>query len=86
MTKRSDFGDGDICPLVPSHGQMFFLEGTKVQWCAHQSHDGRPEASSLGPVARTRSVWPQGHESFRLAVAQATLPEIDIRLLTGDPE
>jgi len=81
---RLELGDGDVCPLNPRHGQMYFIHGPgKVQWCAHVSHEGRPASHPLGKAPATRSKWPQGDDAFRRAVIQTTLPEIDIALLGG---
>jgi hypothetical protein len=53
MSRRNDIGDGDPCPLIPQHGNMFVLD-TKPpkQYCAHVQHDGHKE------VPRTRAIWP----------------------------
>ena len=83
MRGRLDLGDGDTCPLSPHHGQMYLLSGTQTQWCAHVAHDGRPMNHPMGPAVRSRAKWPFGHESFRKAVIQETLPTVDITLLGG---
>lgn len=79
--RRQDYGDGDVCPLDESHGQMYANPTTRSQRCPHASHDGvwtRERKESA-----TRSIWPLGVDSFRQAVAAATLPEIDISILGG---
>lgn len=53
------------------------------QWCPAQEHDGRPATHIKGALPPTRSFWPTGPDSFRRAVIQSTLPEIDITLLGG---
>jgi len=75
MSRRTGTGDGDVCPINPDHGQMFFL--TTRQWCPDHSHE------AVGERPGTRAFWPQGHDSFRKAVITTTLPEIDIALLGG---
>jgi hypothetical protein len=73
MTKRTDLGDGDPCPLNPEHGHMFWLVGSDNQWCPHRAHDG------LRKVPPTRAFWPKGHRSFDEAVAayRAPVPALD---------
>jgi len=65
---RHDYGDGDRCPINPSHGKMFVLGGVtgRTQWCAHSAHEG-----TLGDdgTPRTRAFWPVGRDSFAAAVA-----------------
>lgn len=80
MTRKYQIGDGDPCPIDPEHGAMFFLRGTRVQYCSHQTHDGTPGRNGR---PSTRSLWPQGHRSFAEAVSQRTvapspLPDLDI--------
>lgn len=52
---RHDYGDGDRCPINPSHGKMYVL--TDHQWCAHAGHEGTPGRDG---EPRTRSFWPKG--------------------------
>lgn len=79
---REDIGDGDPCPVVPAHGRMFYIQGSQVQVCTHQTHDG--VWSREGKEPPTRSLWPQGHQSFATAVteyhSQVGLPTLDITL------
>jgi len=70
MRGEHDLGDGDLCPLVPSHGKMSALMGTSKQYCRHQSHDGRPKSHPLGPTDPTRSFWPLADNAFAKAVAE----------------
>ena len=63
--KRASIGDGDVCPVTPSHGQMFVLPGNKRQYCPDQSHDGTPGRDG---APRTRAIWPFQH--FAAAVAE----------------
>ena len=46
-TALRDYGDGDLCPLVPRHGHMY-VEG-QTQYCPHHDHDNEP---------RSRCFWP----------------------------
>lgn len=39
MARRSDFGDGDPCPVHPEHGHMVMSKSGKGQYCPHQQHD-----------------------------------------------
>ena len=79
LERGHDTGNGDRCPLVPSHGRMYVLD--QVQYCAHIAHDGWHE------VPRTRALWP--FHDFEAAVEadrkssapQAELPDIDITAL-----
>lgn len=80
---RDEVGDGDVCPLVPSHGRMLFVNGSTNQYCPHQSHDGVWGEAGTVKTEPSRAFWPKGHDSFRRAVIQATLPQIDIALLGG---
>lgn len=60
MSSRGDIGDGDPCPLVASHGNMFVLDSNvPKQYCAHVSHDGSGIADVTGhkPLA-SRAIWP----------------------------
>lgn len=84
MSKRQG-GDGDPCPIEPlEHGRMTFMQPPSTrQYCAHQSHDGRPSTHPLGASEPTRCMWPKGTEALRKAVITTTLPEIDITLLGG---
>jgi len=58
---RSDIGDGDRCPLVPSHGNMLVLngKGPPKQYCPHVMHDGGGKPSEDGSRwPRSRALWP----------------------------
>lgn len=57
-----DSGNGDRCPLNPSHGKMYVLE--QVQYCSHHTHDNQP---------RTRCFWPL--QGFDAAVAAYQPPK-----------
>lgn len=81
VSRRHEIGDGDVCPLNPEHGQMMFLSCSPSQWCPDASHEG--VWTFDGKERATRSIWPKGIDSFRRAVIQATLPEIDIKLIGG---
>ncbi len=84
MSRRSDIGDGDTCPLFPEHGNMLVIQGTDppLQYCPHVIHDGsRGEAG----VPASRSRWPlHGFEdsvrtyTARLdqAIRKAKLPDL----------
>ena len=87
---RYDIGDGDVCPVNPSHGHMLWLQHSRSQFCPDQSHDGRwSEGSHQLP---TRAFWPQGWQSFAAAVTEwraslvsttgesgsSALPDIDL--------
>ena len=74
-------GNGDTCPIDAGHGAMLWMESS--QHCPVVSHNGRPKSHPLGYAPPTRKFWPQGHDSFRKAVIQSTLPEVDIELLGG---
>lgn len=87
--KRSgpDTGDGDWCPVDESHGRMFVANETQTQWCPRQEHDGVwPKEGPRTPPTRSR--WPLGRDSFRVAVdtwrklvdhaAESALPDIDL--------
>ena len=50
LVKRGDTGNGDTCPLVPEHGNMWVLSGGSTQWCPNQYHTARGTAS--------RAAWP----------------------------
>src|SRR6185369_5851749 len=39
MNRRNATGDGDVCPVNPSHGEMLRYPSWSGQWCPHQSHD-----------------------------------------------
>lgn len=80
---RLELGDGDLCPINPTHGQMYFMTNSDRQWCPHTDHEGLTSAHPMGPAPRTRSFWPKGDRAFRQAVITATLPEIDINILGG---
>lgn len=64
MASRHDSGDGDTCPVVPGHGNMFVQPGNRVQFCAHQTHDGIWERG--GKTPQTPAFWPYHH--FEAAV------------------
>lgn len=71
---------------------MFVLQPGTTQYCAHQSHDGRPKTHPLGSAPATRKLWPTGHLSFaeavrvysgvttKAAVEPSALPSLDITL------
>lgn len=79
-------GDGDDCPVVPSHRAMFVIPGTRKQYCPDQSHDG--VWSKEGKRQPTRSFWPTGYKSFEAEAsaynaategeAANALPDIDL--------
>ncbi len=87
--RRPGLGDGDDCPVVPSHGAMHVTPGTKRQYCPDQSHDG-PRLPHKRPA--TRAFWPFGWRSFEAAAAEyngsttkaaaepSALPELNITL------
>lgn len=88
MSRRSSgTGDGDTCPIDPAHGPMMVLNGSKVQYCADQSHDGVWGNSIKRPA--TPALWP--YQFFAEAVkryneqssgeAVAALPDIDMEAL-----
>ena len=55
--KRGGFrgtGDGDYCPADREHGRMHILSKNR-QWCAQQTHDGKPGKTGHAP---TRALWP----------------------------
>lgn len=58
QARRSSYGrgtgDGDVCPLDPSHLRMHILS-KQTQYCVNQVHDGRPGKDGYPP---TRAKWP----------------------------
>lgn len=87
---KSGLGDGDTCPVEPSHGAMVLIRGTDRQYCPDQSHDGMWTDGGKRPA--TRAFWPSGWKSFEAASASynagttkaagepSALPELDITL------
>lgn len=83
--KHRYIGDGDDCPVVPSHRAMLVIPGTQKQYCPDQSHDGVWTPDGKRPA--TRSFWPTGYRSFAAEVKAynegtageaAALPDIDM--------
>lgn len=84
---KGGIGDGDVCPVVPAHGNMLVLGSGKTQYCSHQTHDGR---SGKAGFPATRKFWPYQFfaaevERWRTmtrtageAAAAAVLPDIDM--------
>lgn len=57
MSKHSDIGDGDTCPLFPEHGNMQTVRGSTPpkQYCPHVIHDGK---AGRDGVPASRAFWP----------------------------
>lgn len=56
---RHDIGDGDPCPnpINESCGKMFTIQGTRMQNCPNQAHDGQwPTEGQRTPPSR--HIWP----------------------------
>jgi len=85
-----DLGDGDVCPITPSHRRMY-VSG-KTQHCIHRDHDGYPASHPGGATDPTPFIWPSGIDSFpaavkayhsgttKAAVEPSALPTLDITL------
>lgn len=63
LSKRSDIGNGDVCPLFPEHGNMLVLPTEKgvtpKQYCPHVDHDGRGKSQYTPEgMPRSRCFWP----------------------------
>lgn len=59
-----DSGNGDRCPLSPSHGKMYVLGET--QYCSHHTHDNPP---------MTRCFWPLNGFDAAVAAYQPPKPK-----------
>ena len=55
MSRKDDIGDGDSCPLFPTHGRMFVIRDSEPpkQYCSHVAHDG---VKGENAIPRSRSI------------------------------
>lgn len=65
--RGGSIGDGDVCPVEPTHGSMMILrpsDGRPArQFCPHQTHDGT-----------SRAFYPADIEPEALAVLASAMP------------
>lgn len=56
-TGKSDLGDGDLCPVNPEHGRMYYVSNSR-QWCPHAWHSSTAGRLTDGVISKDSETLP----------------------------